>query len=82
MEKDPKLSEPVLRALLKFWPLTNSQKEVLFIGELEEVLELTQVHLHQLSFPDSPPDAPLRCCNAVKPCSARFRVSLKPGSMY
>ena len=42
MEKDPKLAEPVLRALLKFWPLTNSQKEVLFIGELEEVLELTQ----------------------------------------
>ena len=43
VEKDPKLAEPVLRALLKFWPLTNSQKEVLFIGELEEVLELTQV---------------------------------------
>ncbi len=42
VEKDPKLAEPVLRALLKFWPLTNSQKEVLFIGELEEVLELTQ----------------------------------------
>lgn len=43
VEKDPKLADPVLRSLLKFWPLTNSQKEVLFIGELEEVLELTQV---------------------------------------
>ena len=43
VEKDPKLADPVMRALLKFWPLTNSQKEVLFIGELEEVLELTQV---------------------------------------
>lgn len=42
VEKDPKLAEPVLRQLLKFWPLTNSQKEVLFLGELEEVLELTQ----------------------------------------
>ena len=42
VEKDPKLAEPVLRALLKFWPLTNSQKEVLLLGELEEVLELTQ----------------------------------------
>jgi hypothetical protein len=49
VEKDPKLSEPVLRALLKFWPLTNSQKEVLFIGELEEVLELTQVPFHTLN---------------------------------
>lgn len=27
---------------MKFWPATNSQKEVLFLGELEEVLELTQ----------------------------------------
>eukprot|EP00894_Picocystis_sp_ML_P002495 jgi/Pico_ML_1/53012/g3634.t1 len=43
VEKDPTLAEPVIRALLKFWPLTNSQKEVIFIGELEEVLELTQL---------------------------------------
>ncbi|KAK9817210.1 hypothetical protein WJX72_011111 [[Myrmecia] bisecta] len=42
VEKDPKLADPVLRSLLKFWPLTNSQKEVLFLGELEEILELTQ----------------------------------------
>ena len=43
MEKDPKLAEPVLNSLLKYWPVTNSQKEVLFIGELEEILEMTQV---------------------------------------
>ena len=42
MEKDPKLAEPVVRALLKYWPVTNSQKEVLFLGELEEILELSQ----------------------------------------
>ncbi len=42
MEKDSKLAEPVLSALLKYWPVTNSQKEVLFLGELEEILELTQ----------------------------------------
>jgi len=33
---------PVLKGLIKFWPVTNSQKEVLFLSELEEVLELTQ----------------------------------------
>lgn len=43
VEKEPTLAEPVLRALLRFWPLTNSQKEVLFLGELEEILEITQV---------------------------------------
>lgn len=52
VEKDPKLAEPVLRALLKFWPVTNSQKEVLFLGELEEILELTQVAMS--AFPPPP----------------------------
>jgi serine/threonine-protein phosphatase 2A regulatory subunit B' len=42
VEKDPKLADTVLRGLLKYWPATNSGKEVLFLGELEEVLELTQ----------------------------------------
>jgi len=43
VEKDRKLADPVLKQLLKFWPLTNSNKEVLFLGELEEILELTQM---------------------------------------
>ena len=42
VEKDPKLADIVLRGLLKYWPVTNSQKEVLFLGELEEILEFTQ----------------------------------------
>lgn len=42
VEKDFKLADTVIRGLLKFWPLTNSQKEVLFLGELEEVMEATQ----------------------------------------
>ncbi|KAJ7173879.1 hypothetical protein O6H91_Y542600 [Diphasiastrum complanatum] len=42
IEKDCKLADTVIRGLLKYWPVTNSQKEVLFLGELEEVLEATQ----------------------------------------
>ena len=42
VEKDFKLADVVIRGLVKYWPLTNSQKEVLFLGELEEVLEATQ----------------------------------------
>ena len=45
VDKEPSLAEPVLGQLLKFWPLTNSQKEVLFLGELEEILEMTQVSM-------------------------------------
>nr|GME11898.1 serine/threonine protein phosphatase 2A 57 kDa regulatory subunit B' beta isoform-like [Ipomoea batatas] len=43
MEKDFKLADAVIRGLLKYWPVTNCRKEVLFLGELEEVLEATQV---------------------------------------
>ncbi|MBA0734241.1 hypothetical protein Gogos_018176, partial [Gossypium gossypioides] len=42
VEKDYKLADTVIRGLLKYWPLTNCQKELLFLGELEEVLEATQ----------------------------------------
>ncbi|KAJ4789733.1 Serine/threonine protein phosphatase 2A regulatory subunit B [Rhynchospora pubera] len=42
VEKDYKLADAVIRGLLKYWPVTNCQKEVLFITELEEVLEATQ----------------------------------------
>lgn len=42
VEKDNKLADTVIRGLLKYWPLINSSKEVMFLGELEEVLEFTQ----------------------------------------
>ncbi|CAA7046913.1 unnamed protein product [Microthlaspi erraticum] len=42
VEKDFKLSDTVIRGMLKYWPVTNSSKEVMFLGELEEVLEATQ----------------------------------------
>uniref|UniRef100_A0A672NE63 Serine/threonine protein phosphatase 2A regulatory subunit n=1 Tax=Sinocyclocheilus grahami TaxID=75366 RepID=A0A672NE63_SINGR len=42
LEKDPALTEPVIRGLLKFWPKTCSQKEVMFLGELEEILDVIE----------------------------------------
>lgn len=42
VEKDFKLADTVIKGLLKYWPVTNSQKEVLLLGELEEILEVTQ----------------------------------------
>ncbi|CAI7920070.1 unnamed protein product [Closterium sp. NIES-54] len=48
VEKDPKLADLVLRGLLKFWPLSNSQNELLFLEELEEILNLTQVPEFQM----------------------------------
>ncbi|WOK99151.1 serine/threonine protein phosphatase [Canna indica] len=41
VEKEPKLASSVVNGLLRCWPVTNSQKEVMFLSELEEVLEAT-----------------------------------------
>lgn len=42
VDKDPQLAVPVLTGLIRYWPVINSAKEVLFLNELEELLELTQ----------------------------------------
>ncbi|XP_038993793.1 serine/threonine protein phosphatase 2A 57 kDa regulatory subunit B' kappa isoform-like isoform X2 [Hibiscus syriacus] len=41
VDKDPKLANTVITGLLKYWPVRNSQKELMFISELEEILEMT-----------------------------------------
>jgi hypothetical protein len=40
IEKDGSLAGTVVKALLRMWPRTNSTKEVMFLGELEEILDL------------------------------------------
>lgn len=55
LEKDCTLTEEVLLGLLKYWPKVNSPKEVMFLNEVEEVLDVidpiefqkTQVALFQ-----------------------------------
>jgi len=42
LEKDPSLTEPVIIALLKFWPKVHSPKEVMFLNELEEILDVIE----------------------------------------
>lgn len=42
LEKDPSLTEPVILNLLKFWPKVHSPKEVMFLNELEEILDVIE----------------------------------------
>lgn len=42
LEKDPSLTEPVITLLLKFWPKVHSPKEVMFLNELEEILDVIE----------------------------------------
>ncbi|KAF8311578.1 B56-domain-containing protein [Clavulina sp. PMI_390] len=40
LEKDSALTEEVLLGLLKYWPKVNSPKEVMFLNEVEEILDV------------------------------------------
>ncbi|VDN54493.1 unnamed protein product [Dracunculus medinensis] len=42
IEKDSTLTPQVFDALFKFWPKTCSAKEVMFLGEVEEILDIIE----------------------------------------
>merc|ERR1719359_1113987 len=42
VEKDPRLAYDIITAMLRFWPVSITAKQVLFLNELEEILELMQ----------------------------------------
>nr|XP_039249553.1 serine/threonine-protein phosphatase 2A 56 kDa regulatory subunit gamma isoform-like [Styela clava]XP_039249555.1 serine/threonine-protein phosphatase 2A 56 kDa regulatory subunit gamma isoform-like [Styela clava] len=42
LEKDSSLTKPVVDGLLKFWPKVHSPKEVMFLNELEEILDVIE----------------------------------------
>lgn len=42
LEKDPTLTEPVILGLLRFWPKVHTPKEVMFLNELEEILDVIE----------------------------------------
>uniref|UniRef100_A0A8D0BKX1 Serine/threonine protein phosphatase 2A regulatory subunit n=1 Tax=Salvator merianae TaxID=96440 RepID=A0A8D0BKX1_SALMN len=42
LEKDSTLTEPLFMALLKYWPKKIIQKEVMFLNELEEILDVIE----------------------------------------
>jgi len=42
LEKDPSLTQPVIMSLLRYWPKVHSPKEVMFLNELEEILDVIE----------------------------------------
>jgi len=42
VEKDPRLAYDIITSMLRYWPMSITSKQVLFLNELEEALELTQ----------------------------------------
>ncbi|KAI8093612.1 protein phosphatase 2A regulatory B subunit [Halteromyces radiatus] len=44
LEKDGSYTKDVILQLLKYWPKVNSAKEVMFLNEVEEIVDLTDSH--------------------------------------
>ncbi|KAL0143441.1 b-type regulatory subunit of protein phosphatase 2A [Mucor lusitanicus] len=42
LEKDPDLVPGVMQGLMRYWPKVNSAKEVIFLTEFEEILDVTE----------------------------------------
>ncbi|KAG1123024.1 hypothetical protein G6F42_010930 [Rhizopus arrhizus] len=42
LEKSNSLAQEVVNGLLRYWPKVNSPKEVMFLNELEEVIDVTE----------------------------------------
>ncbi|CAH9102966.1 unnamed protein product [Cuscuta epithymum] len=43
VEKEQNLASVLVAKLLRYWPVKNSQKELMFISEIEEIMELMKV---------------------------------------
>ena len=43
LSKDPNLAITLVEGLLRYWPFGNSIKEVMFLSELVEVLEVCAI---------------------------------------
>jgi serine/threonine-protein phosphatase 2A regulatory subunit B' len=42
LEKDPALTEEVVKGILRIWPKVNSPKEVMFLNEMEEMMDVVE----------------------------------------
>ncbi|KAI9323837.1 phosphatase 2A regulatory B subunit-domain-containing protein [Dichotomocladium elegans] len=47
LEKDQQLTYDVVMGLLRYWPKVNSPKEVMFLNELEEILDVVDAYEFQ-----------------------------------
>ncbi|KAJ2718719.1 serine/threonine-protein phosphatase 2A 56 kDa regulatory subunit delta isoform [Coemansia sp. Benny D115] len=42
LEKDPTLADTIVKSLLRFWPKVNSPKEVMFVTEIEGIMDVIE----------------------------------------
>nr|XP_016472642.1 PREDICTED: serine/threonine protein phosphatase 2A 57 kDa regulatory subunit B' beta isoform-like [Nicotiana tabacum] len=74
VQKEPGLGEVVIRGILRYWPITNYQKEVLLIGELEELVETLDPQLYK--------ELALPLCTKITKCLKSWNSQVAERALY
>uniref|UniRef100_A0A7N0U868 Serine/threonine protein phosphatase 2A regulatory subunit n=1 Tax=Kalanchoe fedtschenkoi TaxID=63787 RepID=A0A7N0U868_KALFE len=74
VHKEPVLGGVIVRGVLRYWPVTNCQKEVLLIGELEELVEnIDPEQYRKLALP---------ICTQITKCSNSWNSQVAERALY
>ncbi|KAI9123402.1 hypothetical protein K1719_004702 [Acacia pycnantha] len=74
VQKEPMLGGIVVRGILRYWPLTNCQKEILLIGQLEDLVEnLDPDHYRKLALP---------LCTQITKCINSWNSQVAERALY
>ncbi|XP_010935179.1 serine/threonine protein phosphatase 2A 57 kDa regulatory subunit B' beta isoform [Elaeis guineensis] len=74
VQKEPELGGVVLRGILRYWPVTNCHKEVLIIGELEDLVEsLCPSEFEKLAVP---------LCSQIAKCLSSCNSQVAERALY
>ncbi|KHN37385.1 Serine/threonine protein phosphatase 2A 57 kDa regulatory subunit B' beta isoform [Glycine soja] len=74
VQKEPMLGGVVVRGILKYWPVTNCQKEILLIGELEDLVENLD--------PDQYRKLALPLCTQITKCINSWNSQVAERALY
>ncbi|CAA0807701.1 Pentatricopeptide repeat-containing protein -chloroplastic [Striga hermonthica] len=74
VEKEPALGVRAARGILRYWPMTNCRKEVLLIGELEELVESMGAEEHLI--------LALPLCWQITKCSNSWNSQVAERALY
>ncbi|KAL9173706.1 hypothetical protein ABFS82_02G005800 [Erythranthe guttata] len=74
VEKEPMLGVVVVRGVLRYWPMTNCQKEILLIGELEELVENMGIEQYKI--------IALPLCKQITKCLNSWNSQVAERALY
>ncbi|KAG7027032.1 Serine/threonine protein phosphatase 2A 57 kDa regulatory subunit B' kappa isoform, partial [Cucurbita argyrosperma subsp. argyrosperma] len=74
VHKEPELGGLVVRRIMRYWPLANSQKELILIEELEDLVEKLDAKLHR--------DLAMPFCSHMNKCFNSLNSQVAERALY